>query len=504
MTRGSLMVCGTASDAGKTVVVTGLCRWLARQGHRVAPFKAQNMALNSYVTGEGGEIGRAQASQAMAAGVEPEVAMNPILLKPTGESECQVVVMGRPTEVVDALTYQSAKLQYLGTVLEAFDSLRARFDVVVCEGAGSPAEINLSAHDIVNLGFAAERDIPAILIGDIERGGVFAAFYGTVVLQPPERRPLLRGLVINKFRGDPSLLVPGIEQIEKLCGVGYLGTIPHSEGLGLDAEDSLQLLRWGRESPASRANGEVLDIAVIGLPHISNFTDFDPLAAEPNVAVRLTVHANELGTPDLVIVPGTKATVADLEWMRSTGMLEALRSAHREGSIVLGICGGFQMLGRTIEDPVESAAGDVEGIGMLDVHTVFEQEKITVRRKGNAARWCLGSPPISGYEIHHGRTKVGSSCLSFALLDGANGTEEEEGAVAVNRRAIGTSLHGLFEEDDFRAAFLFAVAEVRRKCFHASGVSFRALRNAQFDRCANLVADHLDTGRIMQIIESER
>ncbi len=510
--KGALMVCGTASSAGKSTFVAGLCRLLSRQGVVVAPFKGQNMALNSFVTSSGHEIGRAQAAQALAARVEPEVAMNPVLLKPSADAKSQVVVMGRPLGTMDAASFYRHKVQLLPYVLAAFDELRERFDVVVAEGAGSPAEVNLPGPDLVNLGLAAERAVPAVLVGDIERGGFFAALTGTVGLLPPRERELLGGYVVNKFRGDPRLLESGITRMGQELGLRHLGTVPYLAVGSIDAEDSLELGGWLRAfDGAERAqpsgggqcrDADLLDVAVIRMPRLSNFTDFDPLRLESSLAVRLVGDPRLLGVPDLVVLPGTKSTVDDLTWMRRSGMDKAVVSAYQDGSVVLGICGGYQMLGHRIVDGVESATVETEGIGLLDVCTEFAEDKITTQRKGRAGTWCLGSPPVTGYEIHHGRTKVSSSCLSFAVLGWGDEEEFQEGAVSVNRRVYGTSLHGLFESDDFRRAFFFSVSEVRNKRYVPSAASFAEHRDQHFERLADIFEEHCDVTALFEILES--
>ena len=488
--KGGLMVCGTASDVGKSSVVTGLCRLLARKGVRVAPFKAQNMALNSYVTPSGHEIGRAQGVQALAARAEPEVAMNPILLKPTGERTSQVVVLGRPWAHLDAAAYQAAKAELLEVVLGALDDLRRRFDVVVLEGAGSPAEINLLAGDLVNLGLAERAGVPAIVVGDIDRGGVFAALFGTVALLPAGLRALVRGFVVNKLRGDPALLADGPAELERRCGVPTLGVVPYLHDVSLDAEDSLALERTVRSAGGGGPGG--LDVALVRFPRISNFTDVDALAVEPGVAVRLVASAGGLGRPDLVLLPGTKATVADLAWLRGRGLDAAVAEAVAEGATVLGICGGYQMLGRSIDDGVESGMGEVEGLGWLDVKTVFAPDKVTRQRRGRALG--MGGPRVSGYEIHHGRVSGGDPWIE---LDDAYGREPEG---AVQGEVWGTTLHGLFEEDGFRTAFLAHVARRRAKPFEPSGVSFAAAREAQIDRLADVLQAHLDIDALEALI----
>ena len=486
--QGGLMVCGTNSDAGKSAVVTGLCRALARRGVRVAPFKAQNMALNSYVTPSGREIGRAQGVQALAAGAEPEAAMNPILLKPTGERTSQVVVNGEPWAHMDAAAYHAAKPQLLGLVLDALADLCSRYDVVIVEGAGSPAEVNLLDHDIVNLRIAAEANLPAVVVGDIDRGGVFAALYGTVELLPPQYRRLVRGFVVNKFRGDPALLGDGLAELERRCGVPTLGVLPFVHDIALDAEDSLAM--GNRPSASGPARADSLDVAVVRFPRISNFTDLDALAIEPGVSVRFVDTAAALGRPDLVILPGTKATVADLEWLRGRGLD---RAVHDSGALVLGICGGFQILGRSIADDVESGRGVVEGLGWLDVETVFESNKVTRQRRGTA----MGQR-VTGYEIHHGRVSGG---VGWLHLDDVYGAEDEGAVEPGEARILGTSLHGLFEQDGFRAAFLTEVGRRRDKTFVPAGVSFAAAREAQFDRLADLLEAHLDMAAVDALIK---
>ena len=470
--RGGLMVCGTASDVGKSSVVAGLCRVLHRRGVRVAPFKAQNMANNSYVTPSGHEIGRAQGVQALAAGAEPEVAMNPILLKPPGERPRQVVVMGRPVGHFDAAAYQAEKPRLFMTVLEALADLRTRFDVVIVEGAGSPTEINLLHSDVVNLRLAAAAGLPAIVVGDIDRGGVFAAFYGTVALLPDDLRPLVRGFVVNKLRGDPALLAAGPAELERRSGVPTLGVLPYLHGVSLDAEDSLAL------PEVAPSDGSVIDVAVLRFPRIANFTDFDPLSLEPAVGVRFLDRAAALGRPDLVVLPGTKATVADLEWLRGRGLDRAIEAC---GARVLGICGGYQMMGRTIVDGIESGRGAVDGLGGLDAETVFGATKVTRQRRGRAL-----NQRVTGYQIHHGRVH---SAAPWIQLDDAYGDEPEG---AVSGRFSGTTVHGLFEDDGFRAAFLG---------IDPSGLSFAAAREDQLDRVADMLEAHLDLAAIDGLIK---
>ena len=488
------MVCGTTSDAGKSHVVTALCRLLWRRGVKVAPFKAQNMALNSYVTPSGHEIGRAQGVQALAAGVEPEVAMNPVLLKPTGERTSQVVVLGKPLAHMTAVEYHEHKPALLRTVLDSLDDLRRRFDVVVVEGAGSPAEINLLDHDIVNLRIAHEARLPAVVVGDIDRGGVFAALYGTVALLPDHYRSLVRGFVINKFRGDPALLGDGLRDLEQRSGVPTLGVIPYIHDVALDAEDSLSL-SGRRPRPEREAVADSLDIAAIRLPRISNFTDLDALSIEPGVGVRLVEDAAALGDPDLVLIPGSKATVADLDWLRGRGFDRSMAAARTRGTLVLGLCGGYQMLGHRIHDDIESTRGTVDGLGWLDVETTFHADKVTRQRRGHA----MGSR-VTGYEIHHGVTTRGDKAAGWLHLDDVYGAEDEGAVDLEDASVLGTSLHGVFEDDGFRSVFLTEVGRRRDKTFVPAGVSFARAREAQFDRLADVLEASLDLDALDRII----
>ncbi len=401
---GSLIVLGTTSDAGKTVVTTGLCRALSRRGLRVAPFKAQNMSNNSMVTAEGLEIGRAQWIQAIASRAEPEAAMNPVLLKPGSDRGSHVVVMGRPAGQLDARDFAGGREALATAAYAAFDDLSSRFDVVVCEGAGSPAEVNLRRHDFINMGLARHASIPALLVGDIDRGGVFAAMHGTLALLEEADQALLSGLVINKFRGDVGLLRPGLETLEAVTHRPVLGVLPWLPDLWLDSEDSLSV---GDRAAAAPTEGDRLRVAVVRLPRISNFTDIDALGLEPQVEVAFVDHPRALHSADVVVLPGTRATLADLGWLRDRGLDTAIQEHAAKGRAVLGICGGFQMLGRRVSDPdgVEGEPGaTAEGLGLLDVHTTFGADKVLALPTGQA----LGVP-VSGYEIHHGRVEVGES-----------------------------------------------------------------------------------------------
>ena len=492
---GALLVAGTQSDAGKSLITAGICRWLKRRGVRVAPFKAQNMALNSAVTRTGAEIGRAQALQAAAAGVEPEAAMNPVLIKPSGERHSQIVLMGRPYADADARSYQDLKAGLRVPVLNAFEDLRTRFDVVVCEGAGSPAEINLRQGDLANMGLARAARLPVVVVGDIDRGGVFASFFGTLALLEPADQELIAGFVINKFRGDHAILAPGIAQIESLTGRPVLGTVPYRDGLGLDAEDSLALQRAADETPAVDG-GDTLDVAVLRLRWISNFTDVDALQAEPGVRVRFTRSPADVERADLVLVPGTKATVEDLERLRADGLDRALKLRAAAGQPILGVCGGYQMLGGRIEDAIESGRGTVEGLGLLPIATTFAPEKL-VRQVAGTYRGL----PATGYEIRHGRPvrRGGEAFMLTGAVPGKAGNGESEGCIQA--ATLGTSWHGLLENDEVRRSLLSWVAAKRGRAWNPGTESFAALREHQLDRLGDVVEEHLDTDSLLALIE---
>jgi adenosylcobyric acid synthase len=485
-----LLVAGTASDVGKSVVVAGLCRWLARRGITVAPFKAQNMALNSAVTREGAEIGRAQAAQAAAARVPPEAAMNPILLKPSGEQTSQVIVMGQAVAELDARAYQELKPRLRPVVLEALAGLGDRFEVVVCEGAGSPAEINLRADDLVNLGLARAAGLPVVVVGDIDRGGVFASLFGTLALLEAADQALVAGFLVNMFRGDPAILTPGLDQLGRLTGRPVLGVLPWRAGLRLDAEDSVALATPADE-PTPLVGTDLLEVAVIRLPWLSNFTDFDPLATEPGVRVRFTTVPAEALAADLAVVPGTKATVADLAWLRRRGLDRALAERATRGLPTLGICGGYQLLGQRILDRVESHAGEVTGLGLLPVETVFEPAKVLATPTGTAA-W-LDGVAVSGYEIHHGRTRTLGGQPALDSDDGDRGCRH--GPV------VGVAWHGILEGDAFRRAFLGWVAAQRGLDWMPGTRPFAAVREDRLDALGDLIADHTDTLALLGLLD---
>lgn len=491
--NGALLVAGTHSDAGKSVLTAGICRWLARQGVRVAPFKGQNMALNSVVTASGAEVGRAQAMQAQAAGVELEAAMNPILIKPSGERHSQVIVMGEPYADVDARSYRSLKSELRPIVAAALADLRSRYDVVVCEGAGSPAEINLRDGDLTNMWLAREASLPTLIVADIDRGGVFASLFGTLALLDQEDQAQVAGFVINKFRGDHSILAPGLEQLQQLSGRPTLGVLPFVEDLWLDAEDSLALDAGAPES-APLPGGETLDVAVVRLRYISNFTDADALRGEPGVRVRFTRSAADIERADLVIIPGTKATVEDLERLRSAGLDRALAARAERGAPILGICGGYQLLGERIDDEIESRRGSVAGLGLLPVTTTFAAQKLRRARVGGSP-W-LGTE-AGGYEIRHGQPQPRAGADLQPLLVASDG--EPDGAVSGS--VLGTSWHGALEHDGFRRALLQWVAARAGRRFIPGTKSFSEVRARRLDTLGELVERHIDTAALSRLIE---
>ena len=506
--NGALLVCGTHSDAGKSVLAAGICRWLRRRGVSVAPFKAQNMALNSVVTRAGHEIGRSQAVQAAAAGVEPEAAMNPILLKPSGERHSQVIVMGKPYADASARSYQQLKDELRPIVAAALAELRERFDVVVCEGAGSPAEINLRHSDLVNLGLARDASLPVLLVADIDRGGMFASLFGTLALLDPADQAHIAGFLVNKFRGERSILDPGLQQLQELTGRPTLGVLPNVEDLWMDVEDSLALDSPRPEAPAVEGS-DTLDVAVLRLRWMSNFTDLDALAAEPGVRVRFTRSVADVMRADLVVVPGTKATVEDLRRLRAAGLDRALVERAGGGAPILGICGGYQLLGERILDRVESGQGEVEGLGLLPVLTTFAPDKLLRQRSGRCP-WL--DSDVGGYEIRHGRVErtsdgdlhVGDGQQrrqhrepDEPLFIGEDGQREGCRAGSV----LGTSWHGVLEHDAFRRSLLAHVAAARGLRFLPGTRPFAAAREARLDALGDLVEHHLDLDALTAMIE---
>ncbi|WP_413498547.1 cobyric acid synthase [Buttiauxella gaviniae] len=504
----SIMVQGTASDVGKSMLVAGLCRIFAQDGHRTAPFKSQNMALNSGITPDGKEMGRAQIFQAEAAGIAPDVRMNPVLLKPTSDCKAQVVLMGKVATNMDAVTYHNYKPQLKTQIREVYQSLAAEHDVMVLEGAGSPAEINLRDRDIVNMGMAELAQCPVILVADIDRGGVFAAIYGTIALLLEHEKWRVKGVIINKFRGDVALLYSGIEQIEALTGVPVLGVMPWLN-VDLEDEDSVVLQRGKYDEVTLKE----LDIAVLKLPYMSNFTDFNALAAQPDVRLRYVAKPDELQNSDLVIVPGSKNTLGDLRWLRENGLEQALLAHHRNHGAVLGICGGYQMLGQHIYDEVESGLGEMPGIGLLDVVTRFASEKTTTRVKGLVQAQLPGifaassGTPLQGYEIHMGETQRGENTAPFATFTECNTQPYHnlDGAISEDGRVLGTYLHGLFDSGEFTRSLLDSL-RLRKglQAWEGEVFDYQDHKDQQFNILADAMREHINIEKIYQIMREHQ
>jgi adenosylcobyric acid synthase len=496
------MLQGTASGVGKSLLAAALCRIFARQGYRVAPFKAQNMSLNAAVTADGGEIGRAQAAQAEAAGIEPTVDMNPILLKPEDDDRAQVVVRGVATGRCGFREYGRRRAALLEVVEESLARLRRDHDLVIIEGAGSPAEINLSDGEIVNMRVARLAEAPVVLVGDVDRGGVFAAFVGTLALLPAEDRARVAGFIINKLRGDATLLAPGLEMLSARTGVPVLGVVPYLEPGLVPAEDSLDL----DDQPPIRESYR-LDLAVVRVPRIANFDDVEPLAREAGVRVRFVRAAAELAGADLIVLPGSKSTITDLGWLRAAGLDTAVVEAARRGTPVMGICGGYQMLGVVLHDPrgMESTVPTVPGLGLLDVTTVFAPTKTTVpvSARVTATRGLLAGAAgveIVGYEIHAGRSDVVGHARPFTVLRrGRQVLTEAEGAMSADGAVVGTYLHGLFTSPRVRRALLEALAR-RKRIAPDPRWGAAELPGARYDRLADAVARALDIDALAGLV----
>jgi len=502
MSARALMILGTGSHVGKSILTTALCRILSDEGYRVAPFKAQNMSLNSAATPDGREIGRAQALQAEACRIAPTAAMNPILIKPSCDTSAQIVVMGQVWGQASAADYHQRRVEELfPVVVDAYRQLAGEHDIVVIEGAGSPAEINLKAHDIVNMRMAKAAGAACLLVGDIDRGGVFASLLGTVELLDPEERAMLRGFVVNKFRGDASLLQPGIEMIACRIQLPCAGVVPHLPNLGLDEEDSVALedRRTARRAwePCEHGPGRRLRIGVIAFPYMANFTDFDALAAEPSVALAFLDDPADALKADLLILPGSKQTLDDLAWLRRAGFEQAvLNFPGRAG--ILGICGGMQMLGRSIEDPDGAESNGVsrcaQGLDLLPIATKLQREKVTRMVQGRAA---FPAPCFHGYEIHMGETVYPDDAQPFAEIQRAGDAEwRPDGVIADGGRAVGTYVHGLFNADAFRHSFL---AAARRACSLEPANQWACVtaeREQRIDRLADHVRQSIDMNLI--------
>lgn len=490
----NIMVQGTMSNAGKSLLVAALCRILHQDGYKVAPFKSQNMALNSFITADGGEMGRAQVVQAEAAGILPDVRMNPILLKPTTDVGSQVIVNGRVRGNMSATEYYGKKQELVPEVMAAYRSLAEEYDIIVIEGAGSPAEINLRQQDIVNMGLAEMVDAPVLLVGDIDRGGVFAQLYGTIALLEENERRRVKGTIINKFRGDIAILEPGLKTLEELCGVPVAGVVPYVH-VDIDEEDSLAEHNIGGNAANER---RLVDIAVIRLPRISNFTDLSPFERYENVSVRYIDNVGDLHQPDMIVLPGTKSTIADLRWLRQSGLEAAIQKLAASGTLVFGICGGYQMLGNSVSDPEQVEAtgiSEIAGLGLLDMATVFLGEKVQKQVSGvfsgvNGLLACLNGLGYQGYEIHMGR----SEDILPVLVGGVSGDSRMS--------VYGSYVHGIFDAPGVADAVLGAICE-RRGIDVADLLAFdmAEYKERQYDLLADAVRQGLDMDMIYGILD---
>lgn len=499
MAAKTLMIQGTGSAVGKSVMVAALCRIFRQDGFRVAPFKSQNMALNSFVTRDGGEMGRAQVVQAEAAGIEPTVDMNPILIKPEADARAQIVVLGRPRMTFTAQNYYRHTAELLQVVEGSLRRLCESYDLVVIEGAGSPAEVNLRQCEIVNMRIAELARAPVLLVGDIDKGGVFASLVGTLALLDEQEQDRIKGFIINKFRGDIAILQPGLDYLEQRTGRPVVGVVPFYKGIVIAEEDSIY-------SDLGRGGGEeVVDIAVIYLPHLSNSTDFEPLQQEAGVRLRYVSERWELADPDLIILPGTKSTISDLKRLREAGLAEVVVRRVREGTPVIGICGGYQMLGRRIDDPnhVESAEGSVAGLGLLDVTTCFEEEKSTcqVRAEVVGSSGLLAGAAgleVTGYEIHMGQTTGEGLGPCFRITQRPDGEADYvDGAITPDGSVFGTYLHGLFDNAHFRHALLSGLR--RRKGLPLPETTALPSKEEQYDKLAEVVRQSLNMELVYEI-----
>lgn len=507
----AIQICGTGSGVGKSVIVSALCRIFLQDGYKVCPFKAQNMALNSYVTKEGGEIGRAQAAQAQACRIGPSVDMNPILLKPSSDRMVQVIIKGRPQGNMPAVEYVRYKKKARGIVLGSFQRLAGEYEIVVMEGAGSPAEINLKAHDIVNMAMARAANAPVILVGDIDRGGVFAWIVGTLELLTEAERARIKGIIINKFRGDKRLLVSGIRFLEKKTGIKVLGVIPYFKGIKIPEEDSLPLEgdARGARRPAQGVRHKALagarrvEIFVIKLPHLSNFTDFDALEKEEDVRLTYVENNQRLNGADVVIIPGTKNTIGDFLWLKRSGLAERILSVTRSPlpAALIGICGGYQMLGRKIYDAgkIESGFGEIDGLGLLPVITRFNKKKTLSQVKAEALD---SRREVYGYEIHHGRTlRLNGAVPAFKITERQGKRAEDiDGASSKDGRIWGTYIHGVFDADNFRRGFLNRIRQLKGWPPLIQKTAFNL--DEEFNKLAGLVRENIDLKFLYRILNN--
>lgn len=496
-----IMVQGTMSNAGKSVLVAGLCRIFKQDGYRVAPFKSQNMALNSYVTKDGFEMGRAQVMQAEAAGIEPEITMNPILLKPTNDIGSQVIVNGKSIGNMSARDYFGFKKSLVPNILEAYRTLESNYDIIVIEGAGSPAEINLKSEDIVNMGMAEMVNAPVLLVGDIDRGGVFAQLIGTIILLDEAEQKRVCGLIINKFRGDKTILDPGLVTLEAMTGIPVVGVTPYLKKLQLEDEDSLTDKFTTQQAPG------LIDIAVIRYPRISNFTDFHVFEQIPGVTVRYITSVGELKNPDMICLPGTKNTMSDLKWLRQNGLEAAIKKEKSSGTVIFGICGGYQMLGTTLNDlkGIEEG-GTIAGMGFLPMDTYFEAEKQTDRVSGNFNKLSgifqeLSGKAIEGYEIHMGQSVFRSPVTTLTQLNYDSIWKTAKDGV-FSENVYGSYVHGIFDKEGIAPIIISSLAEKKGIRFEdLSNFDYHKLKEDQYDYLANELRKHLDMEKIYEIME---
>lgn len=501
----SIMLQGTGSSVGKSILTAALCRILKEDGVSVAPFKSQNMALNSFITKDGMEMGRAQVVQAEAAGIEPDVLMNPILLKPTADTKCQVIVNGKVDSNKSAMEYHLYKKHLKNVVKDTYDTLASKYDAIVLEGAGSPAEINLREHDLVNMGMAEIADCPVVIVGDIDKGGVFASLYGTIMLLTEEERKRVKGVIINKFRGDKEILKPGIEMLEDLIKIPVLGVVPYMN-VQIEDEDSL-----AEKFKRKAVEGASVQVEVLYLPHVSNFTDFDVFHTQEDVNVRYVMRGEDIGDPDLLIIPGSKNTIEDLIYLRNTGLEKQIINLKRRGKIIAGICGGFQILGKRIHDPhhTETAIESINGLGILDVETVFDVEKTTTQVEGKII--CdegyykeFENQNVYGYEIHMGETKLLNNAKPFTMITKSLDEEVaiEEGAYEGN--VFGTYIHGVFDNIEFTRGLINKIRKDKGLDEVNSNVnSFEDFKEREYTKLAKLVRANLEMDKVYKVINGE-
>jgi len=508
MKAKSIMIQGTASSVGKSLITAGLCRLFKEDGFKVAPFKSQNMALNSFITKEGKEMGRAQAMQAEAAGIEPDVLMNPILLKPTNDQKSQVIIRGKVYKNLSAKEYYELKPYLSQLVKEVYEELAVQNEIIVIEGAGSPAEINLRGKDIVNMGMAEIADAPVILVGDIDKGGVFASLVGTMVLFNEEERKRVKGVIINKFRGDAEILKPGLKMLEEIINVPVLGVLPYTK-FNLDDEDSLAE-RFEVKNEKSAAQ---IKVAVLKLPYISNFTDFNALENIEGVSLSYVENALNLGSPDLIIIPGSKNTLSDLQYLRKSGLEEAVIRKWREGAIIFGVCGGYQMLGQELYDPWQTESGLLksEGMGLLPTRTVFRKDKVTTQVEAiicdeEGLLSGLGGTKIEGYEIHMGETELLEGCVPYLEIEKVLGQDAQKTDGVRNQEAtvFGTYIHGIFDNLDFTVGLINNIRKKKGLAVNPMPyTNFAQFKESEYQKLAKMLRENLDLKAIYAILNGK-